>query len=167
MSVTEKAIFGDRHISLYWVFTDTLNQLPLGVLSSSFYSWTNAFFVNRFCFWGYSRLFFSNFPNRFFSCLQECVGMDVYYHPVWVPMPRHFSKVVLTRSGRALWICHGCHNSHLAWWNQPRTKPYTAFRYTHIDSIECTALRPMQGYSIAPMEHRIPDGKLFPRQNFR
>ena len=42
----------------------------------------------------------------------------------------------------------------------------TAFRYTHFDSIECTALRPMQGYSIAPMEHRIPDGKLFPKQNF-
>ena len=47
------------------------------------------------------------------------------------------------------------------------SKECTAFRYTHIDSIECTALRPMQGYSIAPMEHRIPDGKLFPRQNFR
>ena len=26
--------------------------------------------------------------------------MDVCYHPVWVPMPSHFSKVVFTRDGR-------------------------------------------------------------------
>ena len=26
--------------------------------------------------------------------------MDVCYHPVWVPMPSHFSKVVFARDGR-------------------------------------------------------------------
>ena len=43
----------------------------------------------------------------------------------------------------------------------------TASRFTHIDSIECTAPGPIPGCSIAPTEHRIPGGKLFPKQNFR
>ena len=38
--------------------------------------------------------------------------MDVCYHPVWVPMPSHFSKVVFTRDGRGPmpkvghWYCY-------------------------------------------------------------
>ena len=47
-----------------------------------------------------------------------------------------------------------------------RLKLDTASRFTHIDSIECTAPRPVWGCCLTSMEHRIPGHKLFPKQNF-
>ena len=43
--------------------------------------------------------FMPKFPYRIFHFLLECVVVDEYFHPVWMPVPSHVFIVVFIRSG--------------------------------------------------------------------